>query len=159
MVQDISLYYEKCLPVCGSNNCPVEPYYKHPTQAICVNNCPIGFTESLTSCAPVAFCHSTCGACSVKNDPTKCSSCSSSNLLFATPLPAVGTEGSCTVDPTDKWTPLITIDKTTVLGTSLVKNITYNSGTVQATSGFVLGTLYTQNVIDFVSLTSNSIRL
>jgi hypothetical protein len=52
----------------------------------------------------------------------------------------------------------MTIDKTTVLGTSLLKNITYNAGTLQSTSGFVLGTLYTQNVIEFATLTANSIR-
>ena len=50
------------------------------------------------------------------------------------------------------------IDKTTVLGTSLLKNVTYNTATVQSTSGFVLGTLYTQNVIEFATLTANSIR-
>jgi len=90
MIQDISLFYEKCSSICGSNDCPTEPYYKHPTQSICVSDCPDGYTESGAGCAKDAYCHSTCSSCSIKNDPTKCSTCISSYLLFATPAPVIG---------------------------------------------------------------------
>ncbi len=65
MIQDISIYFEKCPVYCGSNNCPdTGPYYKNGALAQCVNNCnptyadipnlkcvsdcPHGFTESAT---------------------------------------------------------------------------------------------------------------
>ena len=46
MVQDISIYFEKCSPFCNSNNCPnIEPYYKDPFSDLCVNDCADGYTE------------------------------------------------------------------------------------------------------------------
>lgn len=51
IVQDISIYYEKCESFCGSNICPnIEPYYKHPSLPECVSNCPFGYTESGSNC-------------------------------------------------------------------------------------------------------------
>lgn len=42
----------------------------------------------------------------------------------------------------------MTIDKNTLLGTSMVKNITYNTASVALTSGTTVGSiLYSQNVI------------
>ena len=53
---------------------------------------------------------------------------------------------------------LFTINSITALGTSLLKNVSYNSNTVQNISGTLLNTvLYTQNVIEFKSLTNNSV--
>jgi hypothetical protein len=50
----------------------------------------------------------------------------------------------------------MTIDSTTILVTSRVKNVTYNGST--ATSTAALSTLvYSQNVIEFASLTTNAV--
>lgn len=92
MIQDVSIFYEKCLPYCQSNNCPdTLPYYKHPSQSICVNQCPAGYIEAGQNCNPVDYCHSTCATCSLKLDPLQCASCQSNYLLYATPLPVTGT--------------------------------------------------------------------
>jgi hypothetical protein len=49
------------------------------------------------------------------------------------------------------------VNKNTVLGASLLTSVTYN-GITQATSGTVIGTfLFAQNVIDFKTLTSNTV--
>jgi len=46
IIQDISVYYEKCLPYCQSNDCPsIEPYYKQLNIASCVNNCSPNFAS------------------------------------------------------------------------------------------------------------------
>lgn len=48
IVQDISVYYEKCLPYCNSNDCPsIEPYYKQLGVDSCVNNCSPNFADPL----------------------------------------------------------------------------------------------------------------
>lgn len=45
IIQDISLFYEKCASFCGSNDCPANtPYYRHPVDAKCVLDCPDGYT-------------------------------------------------------------------------------------------------------------------
>lgn len=92
MIQDVTIYYEKCNSYCGSNDCPlVEPYYKHRTDLrcvsvctpdyadipnnVCVNNCPNGFTEDGVNCKTFEFCHSTCGQCAVKNNVNQCTTC------------------------------------------------------------------------------------
>ena len=54
----------------------------------------------------------------------------------------------------------MSIDKNTILGTSLLKNVTYNTNIIASTSGTTLSSfLYTQNTIEFSSLTNNLIRL
>lgn len=56
--------------------------------------------------------------------------------------------------------PIMSIDKNTILGTSLLKNVTYNTNIIASTSGTTLSSfLYTQNTIEFSSLTNNLIRL
>jgi hypothetical protein len=122
-----------------------------------VADCPDGYTESENLCVSTQLCHSTCATCSVKNDQTKCSTCSSTltSLVYNTLIPP----GSCSLPATNNAQLLMTINQNTVLGTSSLKNITYNSGT-QSTSGTVLSSLpqlYTLNVIDFLTLTSNTV--
>lgn len=107
---------------------------------------------------PVGLCHSSCDTCSIKEDQTKCSSCTSANLLYATPLPASGAAGSCTVATNDKWVEFMTINKNTVIGASALTSVTYNGNVVASTSGAALNTvIYTQSTIEFISLTSNTI--
>ncbi len=51
IVQDISLYFEKCSSFCMSNDCPLSlPYFKHQTNDMCVNDCSNGFTEKGDFC-------------------------------------------------------------------------------------------------------------
>jgi hypothetical protein len=38
LLQDFSIFYEKCETYCASNDCPdVKPYFKHPSQNKCIN--------------------------------------------------------------------------------------------------------------------------
>ncbi len=68
----------------------------------------------------------------------------------------LGNDRLCTIESTDKWSHVITIDMSTVLGTSLVKNVTYNSNVIVSTSNLALSSfLYSQNVIEFSSLTNS----
>ncbi len=149
IIQDISIYYEKCQSYCGSNDCPdVEPYYKHPTLNKCVSLCPPGYTESANDCIPTAFCHSSCGTCSTKNDASQCLTCLSYiTSLSYEPFAGVNSSESCFMPNTSNAQQLLTINKDTIIGTSLLKSITYNSLT-QSLSGTSLNSLiYTQNVI------------
>ena len=139
ILQDVAIYYEKCQTYCTSNDCPnTQPYFKHPTESRCVTDCPDGYTESGNLCVSTELCHSTCGTCSVKNNQTKCSTCSSTltSLVYNTLTPP----GSCSLPATNNAQSLMTVNRNTVLGTSSLKNITYNSGT-QSTSGTVLSAL------------------
>ena len=159
IVQDISLFFEECSSFCLSNDCPASlPYFKHPVSDICVSDCPFGYTESGDLCAATQFCHSTCGACTVKNDPTKCTSCSSSLTSLTYNAFVTGqTEGSCLLPTANNAQFLLTVDKNTVLVTSLLKSVTSNS-VAEATSGSSLSSfLYTQNVIEVSSLSSSTI--
>ena len=59
---------------------------------------------------------------------------------------------------TNKAQLLININKDTAIGTSVLKSVTYNTSTEVTTSGEVLSNfLYTQKVIEFMPMTSNSI--
>jgi len=158
LLQDVSIFYEKCETYCASNDCPnSKPYFKDPLQNRCVADCPDGYTESGNICVSTELCHSTCGTCSIKNDATKCSTCSStlSSLLYNSLTPP----GSCSLPLTNNAQFLMTVDKNTILGTSALKNVTYNSGT-QSTSGTTLSavpSLFVLNVIDFSTLSSNTV--
>jgi len=126
IVQDISLFYEKCSSFCGSNICPTAPYFKHPSLNECVADCPNGYTESGNNCVPTQLCHSTCATCGTKNDATQCSTCSStltSSLVYDVLTPP----GSCSLPATNNAQLLLTVSKNTVLGTSLLKKVTYTS--------------------------------
>ena len=159
IVQDISLYFEKCSSFCGSNDCPASvPYFKHPVHAVCVSDCPNGFTEVGDLCVETKFCHSTCGSCTVMNDATKCTSCSSTlGSLVYEPFAVGVTETSCAMTTTNNAQLLMTVNKDTPLGgTSLLKSVTYNSAPVTSLTP-LSAFLYTQNVIEVSSLTSNTI--
>lgn len=108
------------------------------------------------------YCHSTCGTCSVANDASQCLSCSSAlSSLAGLSLPFGQTVGSCTVPMTSNAQMILTVNKNTVLGTSELKSITYNGATV-STSGqslSALTSLYTNNVIEFMSLSINKVTL
>lgn len=160
IVQDISLYFEKCSSFCQSNNCPATlPYFKHPTLATCVSDCPDGYTESGDLCVETQFCHSTCGSCLINNDATKCTSCSSSLTSLAYVPFGVGvTESTCAMTATNNAQLLMTVDKTTLIGSSLLKTVTYNTATIESTLNLALSDfLYTQNVIEVSLMTSNTI--
>ena len=92
------------------------------------------------------------------NDATKCTSCSSTlGSLVYEPFAVGVTESSCTMTTTNNAQLLMTVNKDTALGVgSLLKSVTYNSATetvLTPLSAF----LYTQNVIEVSSLTSNTI--
>jgi hypothetical protein len=152
------LFYEKCSSFCGSNICPTAPYFKHPSLNKCVDDCPDGYTESGNNCVPTQLCHSTCDTCGTKNDATQCSACSStltSSLIYSVLTPP----GSCSLPATNNAQLLLTVNKDTVLGTSVLKLINYNS-VAQTTSGSLLSSLtslYIGNIVDFKTLSSNTI--
>ena len=51
IIQDISVYYEKCFTFCGSNLCPDDlPYYKLLGPNECVAKCPHGYKEDGNNC-------------------------------------------------------------------------------------------------------------
>lgn len=128
MIQDITIYYEKCLSYCNSNDCPVSgTYYKHPTLDKCVSDCPDGFKEDGgTGCVKYEFCHSTCATCDSKIDGSSCLSCwTESGSLFSNET--LVAPGQCALSPTNNAQLVETIKSTTILGTSIVKSVTYNS--------------------------------
>jgi len=157
IVQDISLYFEKCSSFCQSNDCPLSlPYFKHPVNAICVGDCPDGYTEVGDLCVETKFCHSTCGSCTVMNDAAKCTSCSSTlgSLVYQSFGVA---ESSCAMTTTNNAQLLMTVNKDTPLGgTSHLISVNYNSMS-ETTSTPLSAFLYTQNVIEVSLLSSNTI--
>jgi hypothetical protein len=110
------------------------------------------------------ICHSSCGACTVKNNPNQCSSCASALTSLAYNPFATGiTSSACTLTTNNNAQFFITINKDTTLGTGSatvpgLTSVTYNGITASA-SGTALSTLmYTQKVIDFSTFsTANSI--
>jgi hypothetical protein len=91
-----------------------------------VSDCPDGYTESGNNCVPIQLCHSTCDTCETKNEATQCLTCSStltSSLIYNVLTPP----GSCSLPVTNNAQLLLTINKNTVLGTSLLQKVTYNS--------------------------------
>lgn len=96
MIQDFTIYYEKCFSYCGSNDCPnLVPYYKQLNALQCVSDCspnyidtvglqcvtvcPYGYIENSLGniCDKIEFCSSTCDTCSANLDQTMCTGCSS----------------------------------------------------------------------------------
>lgn len=137
MVQDISIYLEKCATICVTNDCPsVTPYYKHPTDDRCVNVCPLGYIGDVDTCATVQFCSSTCDTCAVKNNGAQCSTCSStlSSLAYDTLTPP----GSCSMTSTNNAQYFFTINKDTALVTSALKSVTLNSTVTESRSAKAL---------------------
>jgi hypothetical protein len=59
----------------------------------------------------------------LKNDATQCSACSSA----LTSLNYAAASGTCSITATNNAQYLLTINKNTVLGTSEVKSVVYNS--------------------------------
>ena len=110
------------------------------------------------------ICHSSCSACTVKNNPNQCSSCSSTLASLAYNAFAAGINSSaCTLTTNNNAQFLLTINKDTTLGTGSagvpgLTSVTYN-GITASTSGTALSTLmYTQKVIDFSTFsTTNSV--
>lgn len=104
------------------------------------------------------FCHSTCQGCSLKDDPTKCTSCSSAFSQLPFVISPSGAEGSCSVPATNNAQLLLTVNKDTLIGTSQLKSVTYNSPSAQITStAQFTSLLYTQNIIEVSQLTSNTL--
>lgn len=165
-MQDISVFYSKCDSGCIT--CASSPsqcsscngtYYKSPTENKCIANCPVGYSEATgNTCVQFEFCHSTCESCSVMNNPSKCSTCPTSPILYETLSPP----GYCqisTTDATKKWQSILTINKDTQIGTTNLKSIVYNNGVNISASGTLLSSfLYKENVIEFTELTSNTIK-
>lgn len=72
---------------------------------------------------------------------------------------ALASPGVCAITATNNAQYLMTVNKNTVIGTSQLKSVVYNSIT-QATSGTLLSSfLYKENVIEFMTLGANSIQL
>ena len=96
--------------------------------SICLTCEPDYIFNSVTKkCIPSKFCHSQCGTCSVKNDATKCTSCSSSlQSLSYLPFTVGQTESSCSMISTNNAQILMTVNKNTVIGSSILKSVTYN---------------------------------
>ena len=120
-----------------------------------MNDCPNGYTESGTDCVKTAYCHSTCGDCLLKNNANECSTCSSNLALNYDTLVS---PGPCVITSTNNAQYLLTVNKDTLIGSNQLISVTYNSATVQATPNTPLSSfLYTQNVIEFLALTSNTV--
>lgn len=94
----------------------------------------------------------------VKNDASSCSSCPSTiTQLSYDALPGVTGPGACSLTMTNNAQLLMTVNKNTVLRTSSLKSVTYNA-LLHSTTGTLLSSLlYTQDIIDFNSLTSNTV--
>jgi hypothetical protein len=71
---------------------------------------------------------------------------------------AVGaTSGSCSVPTTNNAQWLLNVNKDSALGTAELKSVTYNGATQSTSSTLLSGLLYSQNVIEFMTLTSNTV--
>lgn len=90
-------------------------------------------------------------------DATQCSACGSTLTSLIYTASTLLSAGPCTISLTNNAQYLDTLTKSTVLGLSILKNVTYNSIT-QSTSNMLLSAfLYKQNTIEFSDLTYNSI--
>jgi len=69
-ISDISVYIMRCAKGCTA--CKTNAY----TCLACDTN--YVFNNVTKKCIPTTFCHSSCGACITQNNPSKCTSCSSS---------------------------------------------------------------------------------
>ena len=90
-------------------------------------------------------------------DSTQCMACSStfSSSLVYEPFGVGVTESSCTFAPTNNAQYLLTINKNSVIGSNNLKSVKINSVS-QSTLGTSLSQIaYSQNVIEFMALTSN----
>lgn len=149
-ISDVSVYVMRCQKGCTA--------CKNNTSTCLACEANYFFNNATKKCIPTMFCHSTCDSCSVDSSSSKCTACSSSiaSLNYVAFLPGK-TEGSCSMQATNNAQLLMTINKNSVLGTTTLKSVLYNSLS-ESTSGLVLSSfLYSQNVIDFKSLTSNTI--
>lgn len=126
----------------------------------CLTQCPYGRTEDDTNkiCVDFAFCSSQCNTCTTTNDPTKCIDCPTSSIanLSLNYLSTSG-EGSCALTSTNNAQHLITIDKNSLLGTT-IKSVTFNGASYATPTNILAATLYSRNVIEFSSLSSNTIK-
>lgn len=52
-------------------------------------------------CVDYEFCSSSCGTCSVNNDPLKCTACPATTGLIYNPIPTIPSEGPCTMTTTN----------------------------------------------------------
>lgn len=108
-------------------------------------------------CVPFELCSSTCATCATKIDPSQCTACSStftSSLVYE-PFGAGITESSCTFASTNNAQHLLTINKNSAIGSNNLKSVKINSVS-QSTLGTPLSQIaYSQNVIEFMALTSN----
>ena len=68
------------------------------------------------------------------------------------------TEGTCALTPKKNAQFILTVNKDTIIGSSELKSVTYNTSLTEITAATVLRSfLYTQNVIEFKSLASNAV--
>lgn len=136
-ITEVSVYIMKCAQGCTA--CKNNAY----TCLAC--NANYILNPLTKKCIPTTFCSSRCGTCSVNNDPTKCTACSSSlQSLNYQPFTIGQTEGQCLMTSTNNAQLLLTVNQNTVLGSSILQNVTYNK-TTESTSGNVLASfLYTQ---------------
>lgn len=150
-ISDVSVYIMKCQQGCTAckNN--------SVTCLACAPN--YSFNNATKKCIPTTFCHSSCDSCSEDSLSNKCTACSSTiAALSYGNSPSAGTPGACSMTATNNAQVFMVVNKNTVLGSSLLTSVTYNNGITEATSGTVIGTfLYTNNVIDFKTLTSNTV--
>ena len=110
------------------NDC--SPQYSDATHK-CVADCPNGYTETLlNSCTTFEFCHSTCGECALKNNANECSTCSSTLALSYQPFTTLQPTGPCVITPTNNAQYLLTVNKDTLLGSSQLISVTYNTSIV-----------------------------
>lgn len=160
MIQDISVYFERCPTHCNSNKCPdTGSYYTHPDLTSCVNDCPDGYDENGgTGCVAFEFCHSTCGnTCSPTRNAATCSTCPTTLSTYL-PYNTLTPPGACTLPAANNAQLMLTVDGFTALGSTILKSVTYNGTTTVATTSTVLNTfLYRQNVIEFMPMTTNEV--
>jgi hypothetical protein len=100
-----------------------------PGSDTCDSSCPDGYYNNLGVCELLKFCHSSCGSCTGTDlaDKNKCATCSTGlSLDFET---LVG-KAPCIPDIKDLSTPNIefvsSIDKDSVIGSGILKSITFN---------------------------------
>lgn len=101
------------------------------------------------------MCSSTCNTCTANNDPSSCSGCSSTlTSLDYDPLLA---PSQCAMTSTNNAQLLTTIDANTLIGSSYLTNVTFNSIVYNTPTNALSSLLYKNNILDFMNLSNNTV--
>ncbi len=134
-----------------------------PNENTCSNTCPVGYTGSSSGnmCKATQYCHSSCSACTIKADRSKCTGCAS-GFTPALTYETLNPVGLCVPNVSDSTYPnvkfLTSIDKDSVIGQGYLQSVIYN-GINKTTFGTSLSSILfkTGNLLNFDSLVSTDV--